>query len=119
MIQFNTQFDFSQRRALVCGASQGIGEATAQLLAQGGAEVVLVARNVEKLQDVASRLPRSHGQKHIVLSLDFADPSKLQAGLLLIKAPLISLLIMPAAPSLALCLRPLMKSLFKAFKPIS
>lgn len=81
MIPTNTTFDFSHRRALVCGASQGIGEATARLLAQGGAEVILVARNPETLKKVASQLSTSQGQKHLILPLDLSNSSALTTAL--------------------------------------
>jgi 3-oxoacyl-[acyl-carrier protein] reductase len=48
--------DFSGRVSIVTGASQGIGEAIALDLAQGGAEIVLVDIQKEKLDDVASRI---------------------------------------------------------------
>ena len=44
------------KTALVTGASQGIGEAIAKLLAKQGARVVLAARNEEKLKDLAERI---------------------------------------------------------------
>jgi NADP-dependent 3-hydroxy acid dehydrogenase YdfG len=50
----------SQRRALVTGASSGIGAATALSFARLGAEVWLVARNRERLRAVANQCPRSH-----------------------------------------------------------
>jgi 3-oxoacyl-[acyl-carrier protein] reductase len=48
--------DFSGRVSVVTGASQGIGEAIALDLAQGGAEIVLVDIQKEKLDDVASKI---------------------------------------------------------------
>eukprot|EP00933_Yihiella_yeosuensis_P070931 TRINITY_DN790_c1_g1_i1.p1 TRINITY_DN790_c1_g1~~TRINITY_DN790_c1_g1_i1.p1 ORF type:complete len:379 (-),score=77.46 TRINITY_DN790_c1_g1_i1:82-1152(-) len=47
------------RVALVTGASSGIGRAIARSLAAEGATVVLVARNVEKLQAISAQLPGS------------------------------------------------------------
>jgi len=44
---------------VVTGASEGIGEATARLLAREGPQVALVARSTEKLERLASELPRS------------------------------------------------------------
>jgi len=44
------------KNALVCGSTQGIGKATAFLLAEEGANVTLIARNEEKLQAVLAEL---------------------------------------------------------------
>jgi len=77
----STPFDFTRRRALVCGASQGIGEATAQLLAHGGAEIILVARSSQKLKEVSSQLPVHHGQNHMILPMDLNQTTQIQEGL--------------------------------------
>lgn len=47
------------RRALVTGASSGIGRSTALMLARGGAHVVLVGRDPERLERTAAECPRS------------------------------------------------------------
>ncbi len=47
---------------IVTGASQGIGEMTARLLADGGASVVLGARNGEKLRALADEITASGGK---------------------------------------------------------
>lgn len=44
---------------IVTGASSGIGLATAKLLSQKGAKVVLAARSLDKLQKLARELPNS------------------------------------------------------------
>jgi 3-oxoacyl-[acyl-carrier protein] reductase len=64
------------KRALVCGATQGIGRATAALLAEAGADVVLLARNRETLATALDGLagPGSHD----TLSADFSDPDALR-----------------------------------------
>ena len=46
------------KSALVCGSTQGIGKATAMLLAEEGANVTLIARNEDKLKAVLSELKR-------------------------------------------------------------
>ena len=46
----------SGRTALVCGASSGLGLASAEALAEEGANVVLFARRAEDLEEHATRL---------------------------------------------------------------
>ena len=46
---FRIGIDLKNKRAVVCGSTQGIGKASAMLLAQAGATVILIARNHEKL----------------------------------------------------------------------
>src|SRR5436190_16829984 len=47
---------------VITGASSGIGEATALLLAERGAKVVLGARGLERLKDLADRIAKSGGE---------------------------------------------------------
>jgi NADP-dependent 3-hydroxy acid dehydrogenase YdfG len=46
---------------VITGASSGIGEATAELLAARGAKVVLGARRTEQLEIIASRIEENNG----------------------------------------------------------
>ncbi|MFN7104212.1 MAG: SDR family oxidoreductase [Pseudorhizobium sp.] len=55
--------------ALVTGASQGIGRATAEALLDAGYHVVLVARSLEKLEAVAAKHARAYP-----ISCDVTDP---------------------------------------------
>ena len=58
--------------ALVTGASSGIGEATAIALATQGASVALVARRVDRLNDLATKI-RSDGRRALVIEADVTD----------------------------------------------
>lgn len=66
------ELSLSGKTALVCGASQGIGAATAKELAALGARVILLARNAEKLETVKSSLANPHLQ-HQTIAVDIAQ----------------------------------------------
>lgn len=69
----------SGKKALVCGSTQGIGKATAIALANMGADLVLIARNEEKLKETLAEMPMlSTDQKHTHLIADFSHPVELQ-----------------------------------------
>ncbi|NQD69758.1 SDR family oxidoreductase [Sphingobacterium shayense] len=57
--------------ALVGGSSDGIGFAIAKVLAECGAQVVLMARNEKKLQSAMTKLAVDHGQSHSFIVTDF------------------------------------------------
>ena len=59
------ELNLKNKNALVCGSTQGIGKATAILLAEEGANVTLIARNEEKLKVVLAELPNNK-QQHII-----------------------------------------------------
>lgn len=63
---------------LITGASHGIGEATARLLARCGAEVLLLARSRERLADVAAEI-REAGGRASVYCLDLTDSEAVKA----------------------------------------
>ena len=56
------------RRAIVTGASSGIGEAAAEAFSQAGAELLLAARRVERLEAIGKRIGRSRA-----VALDVRD----------------------------------------------
>lgn len=62
-----------EKTAIVCGSTQGIGRSSAEELALMGANVTLMARNEEKLQEVMDSLDTSLGQLHRYIIADFAD----------------------------------------------
>ncbi|HET7664106.1 MAG TPA: SDR family NAD(P)-dependent oxidoreductase [Rhodanobacteraceae bacterium] len=72
------QLDLAGRHALVCGASQGIGHATAIELASLGASVTVLARSADKLAAIAAALPRAAtGQRHDSIAVNMADTANL------------------------------------------
>jgi short-subunit dehydrogenase len=58
--------------ALVTGASRGIGRALALNLAQGGYDLLLVARSAEQLQALAAEIREQHQRQAQVLATDLA-----------------------------------------------
>jgi len=72
-----TEHPLAGRRAMVGGASRGIGRACARELANLGASVTVTARDEEALREVAGRLPVVAGAEHHILVADFARPDEL------------------------------------------
>lgn len=60
--------------ALITGASSGIGESFARLLARGGRDVILVARSEAKLQKIAAELGAKSGVRAEVAVCDLSTP---------------------------------------------
>jgi 3-oxoacyl-[acyl-carrier protein] reductase len=81
MPQTILNLDLSGKRALVGGASQGIGAATARALAELGASVTLVARSEDKLKTVLTALATDHHQQHDFFCADFEQPAALDSTL--------------------------------------
>lgn len=67
--------DLSGKTALVCGGTEGIGLATARLMAEAGISVVLLARNEARLKETAKQLwTKNELQTHDYIISDMADP---------------------------------------------
>lgn len=70
-------FDLSDRVALVTGASRGIGEATARLLAEHGAHVIISSRKQEACDAVAESI-RASGGKATAIAAHQGTPEALE-----------------------------------------
>ncbi|WP_241383854.1 SDR family NAD(P)-dependent oxidoreductase [Rhodococcus sp. CH91] len=71
------RFRLDGRVAIVTGASSGLGVAFARGLAEAGADVVLAARRVDRLQKTAE-LVREAGRQAVTVETDIADPEQAQ-----------------------------------------
>lgn len=67
------------RHALVCGATEGIGRATAHELALLGADVTVLARREDALREVVAALPRNGEQQHGWVAADVSRIDALKA----------------------------------------
>jgi NAD(P)-dependent dehydrogenase (short-subunit alcohol dehydrogenase family) len=74
----NDMFRLDRRVAIVTGASSGLGVAFAQALAEAGADVVLGARRVDRLEETA-RLVRDAGRRVLAVATDVSEPAQCQA----------------------------------------
>ncbi len=70
--------NLKNKNALICGATGGIGKASALALAEEGVNVTLVARNEDKLKKVLEELDHNQGQNHGYLVADFSEPASLK-----------------------------------------
>lgn len=64
----------ARQRALVTGASSGIGLELAREFAAGGYDLVLVARSGKKLEELAAEVRDRHGADARVIARDLSDP---------------------------------------------
>ena len=69
----------SGKHAFVCGASKGIGEATAKTLAKAGANVTVCARNGEALEALCMELSQLGAGRHQALVLDLEKTETINA----------------------------------------
>jgi hypothetical protein len=80
--------------ALVTGASSGIGAVYADRLAKRGHDLILVARNADRLHALAERLRAETGRSIDVLPADLVDPAQLaQVSARIAAEPALSLLV--------------------------
>lgn len=72
-------FDLTGRRALVTGASRGIGREIALAYARAGADVAVLARNAELLEVVAGEV-RALGRRAVIATADVLDADATRAA---------------------------------------
>jgi uncharacterized protein len=65
---------YLNKTALVTGASAGIGAEFARQLAGHGCALILVARRLERLQQLADEIQAAHGSRCNIIALDLSDP---------------------------------------------
>ena len=71
-----------KKNALVCGGSKGIGKACAIVMAELGANVTIISRNPDNLQNALKELDKSKGQQHDFLMLDMSKPEDVRKRLI-------------------------------------
>ena len=72
-------FSLKDKVALVTGASQGIGRATALALFVAGAKVAVAARNADKLASLVAEIEAAGGEA-LAVPMDVADAAQVKAG---------------------------------------
>lgn len=72
-------FDLTGKVAVVTGASSGLGADAALAYAEAGADVVLLARRVEKMNEVKARLEKT-GRKILAVGCDVTKEDSVQAA---------------------------------------
>ena len=70
-------FDLTGKVAIVTGASQGLGIEFLTCLAEYGADVAIMARRMDKLQEVAKEAVEKTGRKIVPIQLDVTDMSSI------------------------------------------
>ena len=70
-------FNLAGRVALVTGASSGLGARFADVLAQNGAAVAVVARRVDRLKEGVARIEQAGGRA-VAIEADVTDPAAMR-----------------------------------------
>ncbi|WP_205325086.1 SDR family oxidoreductase [Glycomyces sp. YM15] len=87
MATVNDKLPLANRVAVITGASSGLGEATAELLAERGAKVAVLARRADRLEALVERVEQ-HGGAALALAVDVTDAAALNAAAERVKAEL-------------------------------
>ena len=73
-------FDLTGKTALITGASQGLGERFAHILANAGAKVIIAARKLSHLEKIAQDI-QAKGGKAIPFKMDVSSQASVQEGI--------------------------------------
>lgn len=76
----NSLFSLEGQVALVAGASSGIGAEFSRALARAGADVVLCARRVDRIETLAADIAQETGRKTLALSMDVKSADSVEAA---------------------------------------
>ncbi|UCG83915.1 MAG: SDR family NAD(P)-dependent oxidoreductase [Dehalococcoidia bacterium] len=93
--QRQTDASLQGKLCVISGATSGVGLASLRRIAAGGADVVLVARNAQKAEDVRSRIATASRVNIDIVIADFTDLDSVRnaAAAILEKCPRIDLLV--------------------------
>lgn len=81
-----SNFDLTGKIALVTGAGQGLGKEFAYSFARAGADVYIMARNVERAEATAQEIRENTGAKVYVHYIDVTDEEKVKEAVEYVKA---------------------------------
>ena len=96
----SVRIDLNQKTALVCGASAGIGRATAIALAQAGAKVIAIARRAARLEEVVAVIHADQGSAEYIVC-DLSSEAGMLDMLNFVSSQTIHIVINNSAGSLA------------------
>ncbi len=71
----------AQRKAVVTGAAQGIGQALAERLAAEGADVAVLDLNIDAAQKTAAAIAAGSGRKVVAVKVDVADENSVEKAM--------------------------------------
>ncbi|MEO0576373.1 MAG: SDR family NAD(P)-dependent oxidoreductase [Pseudomonadota bacterium] len=76
----NHRFSLEGKTALVTGAGSGLGQQFAMTLAEAGADVILAARRVDKLEETAADIEKQFKRRTVTVAMDVTDRSSVIDG---------------------------------------
>jgi len=76
-INIQSYFDLTDQTAIVTGSSKGIGREIALLLAESGANIALIARNKEELEEVSREIEKL-GRKALPIAFDLTNTNEIE-----------------------------------------